>query len=313
MRDVIVNFKEQIKEALGLGKGITLPKVERIVVSGMGGSGFAGDVLKSLFSDKDILVNKDYGLPRFINENALVFIVSYSGNTEETLSSLEEALKRQCSVVVISSGGKCVEIAEKKKLPLVKVPSGIQPRSALAYLLIPMLTVLEENEIIKNLNVYEAMQEIDMKELEEGGKELAKHLYKHTPLIYSSENLKCLSYGWKTRLNENSKVHAFSNTIPEMNHNEIVGFTKKVGKFVAILIADRDDSRRNKLRFNITKELIRKHGVEYFLIETNGYTLLSRIFKNLLLADFTSYYLALEYDVKPEPIKIVEDLKKELM
>ncbi len=311
MKNELKNFPAQCKEALQLGKGIKAGKAGQIVVAGVGGSAFAGDVLKTLVGQQAAIeVHRDYSLPPR-SEGALVFAVSYSGNTEETISCLEQA--KRGKVVGISSGGileqKCLEYA----LPHVKVPGNIQPRNALGYLCIPMLNVLAENKFAQ-LDMTPVIEELEKNQdkLEKTGKQLAKKLMGKIPLIYSSEKLKCISYGWKTRINENAKTHAFSAQFPELDHNELVGYTKKTEAFHTVIIRDKEDHGRVQKRFEITEKLIREMGGEATIIDTVGGSLASRVFNTLHLGDWTSYYLAIENKVDPAPVEVIEKLKKML-
>ncbi len=319
MKNILENFYLQIKESQNLSGNLKIENknVKNIVISGVGGSAFAGDILKSLFGEKiNILINRDYLLPKFLAPNdTIIFIVSYSGNTEETIYAVKEAKKRKFEIIAISSNGFLEKFALKNKIKFVKVPGGIQPRNAIGYLLIPIIKILENSKIInekQNIETLSKTIKINEKKIQIKAKKIAKLLYNKIPLIYSSEKLKCLSYGWKTRLNENSKIHAFSHQFPELNHNELVGYTKKIAPFFTILIQDKDDFQRIKKRYEITKKLILKLNGECLVLNTQGKTLLERIFLCLHLADWTTYYLALQYGIDPEPVKIIQTLKKSL-
>lgn len=313
MKQNIEGFPDQCKTALNLGKGIKIGNINRVMVTGMGGSGFAGEVLKTIAGEEiEIHINRDYFLPKKLDQKTLVFVISYSGNTEETISAAKDAVNESCQIVGISSGGELEKFCRDKTIPYIKVPGGLEPRNALGYLTIPMINVLEENGLIQNKNIENLAEDLNDKAIKQKAKKLAARLFKKIPLIYSSERLKCVSYGWKTRINENTKIHAFSHQIPELDHNELVGYTKRIGNFFAVIIRDKDDFERNKKRFEMTKRLIEKYKSECLIIDTIGTNLVSRIFCMLYLADWTSYFLALKYKVDPVPVKIIEDLKEEL-
>ncbi len=316
MKKELQSFPEQCKKAINLSKEVkTFKGIDNVVVAGMGGSAFAGDVVNTLVGDEvEIKVNKDYTLPVRADSNTLVFVVSYSGNTEETLNVAKEAKEKGCEIVGISSNGKLKDFCEENNLTFVEVPSGIQPRCAMGYLSIPILKILEKSNLIKEVGIEKMVEELEQNrdEIEEKGKELANTLFNKIPLIYSSQRLECLSYGFKTRLNENSKIHAFAHQFPELNHNELVGYTNLIGNFYTIIIEDEDDYKRTRKRYSITKEVIEEEGGECKIIKTKGSNLISRSFQTLHLGDWVSYYLALKYDVDPEPVKIVENFKKKL-
>jgi len=313
MKKNLENFPNQCKEALALGKGIKIDNINKIVISGIGGSAFAGDVLKAIVNEEiEITVNRDYYLPKSIDSQTLVFSVSYSGNTEETLYSAEEALAKGCKIIGISSDGELEKFCITNNLPYVRVPSGVEPRNALGYLSLPLIRILEENNIINRIKLENIPKDLKNNQIKRKAKQIANLLFKTIPLIYSSERFKCLSYGWKTRLNENTKIHAFANQIPELDHNELVGYTKKIGNFFTLIIRDKDDLIRNKKRFDITKKLIEKYKSKCLIVDTIGTNLASRVFCTLYLADWVSYCLALKYGIDPGPVKIIEYLKSEL-
>ncbi len=312
-KEVLESFPDQCEGALNLGGGIEVGDVNKIVVAAMGGSAFSGDVLKAIAGgDIDVVCNKNYNLPKDAGENTLVFAVSYSGNTEETLSALQDAVKKKCRIIGIGSGGQLEKKCKENNTAFIKVPSGIQPRHATGYLTIPMINVLQENGIITNQNIELMIKEIKNREIPEKGKEISELLYKKIPIIYSSERLACVSLGWKIRLNEDAKMHAFANQFPEVNHNEMLGYVKKIANFHTLIIRDEEDHKRIKKRFVVTKKIIENLGGECTIIDTFGSNLISRIFSAIYTAGWASYYLALKYGVDPEDIGLVEEFKKEL-
>jgi glucose/mannose-6-phosphate isomerase len=304
----IETIPEQYQESLTLGKGLKIKKPRKIIFVGMGGSGFAGDVIKCLAEEKiEIQVVKDYSLPLDLSKKDLVIAVSYSGNTEETLSCAQEAINRKIPLLGVSTGGKLEELCDR----FIKVPDGYQPRDAMAYLVIPILNAFKENRILE----VEGHEKIyfNQKEIKKIAKDLSSKMIKEIPVIYSSSRLSCVSEGIKTRINENGKILAYSNVIPEMNHNEIVGFTGKMTELFVLIIRDIDDHERNKKRFEITKKIVEDHGFECVILDTFGECLITRIFNTLHVADWVSYYLAEQYGYDPAPVEIIEGLKKELL
>ena len=314
MLKVIEEFPHQCRTALSLPKGISVSgKVDKIIIAGMGGSAVGGDLMKSYLHDLKIpiMTVRDYKLPNFVDENTLVFAVSYSGNTEETLSAFEDAQKKKAKVVAITSGGRLSEEAKK----VIKIPSGLQPRAALGYLFFPVLGVLVNSGIVQeNSNDVKEMLDIISKtdDFKTFGEKLAKQIGNRTPLIYASEQFGAVAYRWKTQFNENSKVAAFTHNFSELNHNEIVGYqTMSKEKFISIFIRDNFDNERIKKRMDITKDII-SQKVEVAEVYTKGSSLLSRMFSALYDADFASYYLALHNNIDPTPVHVIENLKKKL-
>ena len=314
MLKVIEDFPHQCKTALELAKGMTVSgKINNIIIAGMGGSAVGGDLLKLYLHDLKIPVTtiRDYKLPNYANESTLVFAVSYSGNTEETLAAYEDALRKKTKIIAVTSGGKLGDISNKT----IKIPKGLQPRAALGYLFFPMLGVLV-NSGIANENSAEINEMLDVlsqkEDFRQFGEKLAKKIGSRTPLIYASEQFGAVAYRWKTQFNENSKVAAFSHVFSEMNHNEIVGYqSMSRDRFIAIFIRDNADNERIKKRIDITKEII-SQKVDVEEIYTKGTYLLSRLFSGLYYADFASYYLALQNKTDPTPVHVIENLKKKL-
>lgn len=314
MLKVIEDFPKQCRTALELAKGMTVSgKIDKIVVAGMGGSAVGGDLLRIRMHDSRIpvFVVRDYSIPNYIDENTLFFAVSYSGNTEETLSAYEQAVKKKAKIVAVTSGGQLGSMAKK----VVKVPSGLQPRAALGHLFFPVLGVLNNSGIvdIKGDEVEEMLGILEKTEdFKLFGERLAKKLYGKTPIVYSSSLFGPVAYRWKTQFNENSKSPAFNHAFAELNHNEIVGYQlMNKNEWGAIFIRDKNDNERVKLRMDITKEIISSR-VEVEEVFTRGEGLLSRIFSGIYYGDFASYYLALANKVDPTPVTVIENLKKKL-
>ncbi len=312
----IRGFPQQVEAAAKLGREIKLTdEFDKIIVAGMGGSGLPGDIIAAYPGIKlPVFVNKEYELPEFANSKTLVFAVSYSGNTEETISAFRTAMRKNCRIVGISSGGKLKEMCQKNSVQYIEVPAGMQPRMALGYLLIPVLNVLNNARIITGAesSIKETVSALKRVSFEEKAKSLAEKLIGKTPIIYASARLKGVAYRWKTDFNENSKVHAICNYFPELNHNELSAYIKLNAYYSAIILEDEEDSRRIKERMRLTKEIISKRGVEVTQIAITGQCFLSRALSAIYLGELTSYHLALLNKVDPENIKLQEEFKKSL-
>ncbi|MBW2990038.1 bifunctional phosphoglucose/phosphomannose isomerase [Candidatus Woesearchaeota archaeon] len=311
---VLDDFPRQCREALALPEGIKAKgDVTSVVVCGMGGSAIGGDILKAYCSDTKIpvLVNRDYKVPEYVDEYTLVFTVSYSGNTEETLSAFYDAKKKGAHIIAVTSGGKLSKEAEK----VIKIPSGLQPRAALGYLFFPMIGVLYNSNLIdvKNTDLNEMLGLLEKKEeIKEIAEELARKIEGKTPLIYSSELLKTAAYRWQTQINENAKYPAFHSAFSEMNHNEINSFrAMDRGRFFAILLRDEKDNMKIKRRMDICKEIMERN-IDTAEVKIKGNSLLARMMYAIYAGDYTSYYLALRERVDPTPVEVIEWLKKQL-
>jgi len=316
MRSVLDNFSKQCEDAWKLGKGIdVMEEVDKIVVCGMGGSALPGDILKSYLDIKlPVFVVRDYNLPQFVTKKSLVFVISYSGNTEEIVSAYRQARRRECQIVIITSGGKLAELAQVDNTELITVPEGIQPRTAIGYQFFPMLRILQDSNVIPLVEgeVKETVKALKKDMYRKMAEELSEKLVGKIPIVYSSAKIGIVAMKWKIDFNENAKIHAFYNVFPEFNHNEINGYINKTGNFHAIMISDAEDTSRMTKRFKVVKELIKNKGVNVTEIAVTGRSLLTKIFSSIHMGDWTSYYLALRLKTDPTPVKIIEELKDKI-
>ncbi len=319
MIGVVDGFSKQITEALELGQDVkAIGQMENIIIAGMGGSGHPGDMLKAYAEaiglKIPVFVVRDYQLPEFTSSKTLVFAISYSGNTEETISSLKNAIRKGAKTVAITSGGKLRTIAEENKIPLILVPSGLQPRLAIAYQFIPLLNVLSNTGIIKNptSELKKTAEFLSSSKSKAQSKELASKLTGKIPLIYSSSKLWIAAYIWKILINECAKTHGFCNVIPEMNHNEINAFRNLNAKFYAIFLQDEMESDRIGERMKISRDIISSSGVESTQLILKGNSFLTKLFTAIQTGMYVSYYLSISYNTDPSPVPVVEELKKRL-
>ena len=323
LKQVILDFPRQFTVGANAAKKIRVSGLFRsITISGMGGSALPADILKTIIENSPsakkiaIFINRSYSLNWKARSASLNFFASYSGNTEETLSAFREALAKKLPCVCFTSGGKLAEMSLKNNTPLVIIPYGIQPRNALGYFIGAILQVLENSNILegqlKTLLTIEKKLEAKMVKFEIQGKKLATKLKGKTPIIYATDKLGALAMIWKIKINENAKTPAFWNVFPEMNHNEMVGFTLLQAKFLALFLVDPEDHPQNIKRMKITAQLLAKHGVKTEMISLEKGSLMEKLFSAVILGDWISYYLALAYSQDPTPVVMVEDLKKKL-
>jgi glucose/mannose-6-phosphate isomerase len=314
MKQVLKDFPKQCREALTLAKGIKVAgNFNKIMVCGMGGSGIGGDLLRAYMFDKPlpVYVVKGYDIPEFIDEDTLVFAISYSGNTEETLSAVTQAKNRNTKIVAITSGGLLADMADT----VIKVPQGLQPRNAVGYLFFPMLGILYNSGIVKvqNKDMNELITIIkDVQYFDEQGKELAKKIRDKTPIIYSSALLAPCAYRFKCEINENAKHPAYHHVFPELCHNELVGYQgMERGKFITIVMKSELDHERVAKRMAITKDLF-EHTVDVEEIGAMGNSMLAKMFSLIYLGDWVSYHLAMWKRIDPTPVDVIENLKRQL-
>lgn len=325
MDKIILEFPKQFKIGIERAKNIEIKnKFKGLIICGMGGSALPGDILKAWLRQHEInlplYIHRNYGLPYFANTDQLIICVSYSGNTEETLSSFQSALRENLPLAVITSGGKLAEIARKNNIPLAIVPAGIVPRLAIGYQFGALLEILSNASIFSDhLNELISLEQVlQVEELKEQGQELAKKIINKIPIIYSSEKNQVLGKIWKIAFNETAKMIAISNNFPELSHNEIVGFEKKNKpqienkKLIAIFLEDGYDYPDILKQMQIVKDILEKDGVKLEAINLTGKGILEKIFSNIILAFWTAYYLALENKVDPLKTKNIEEIKKRL-
>ncbi|HLC67001.1 MAG TPA: bifunctional phosphoglucose/phosphomannose isomerase [Candidatus Nanoarchaeia archaeon] len=313
MKGVLDAFPEQCAQAIELGRGFKISApISAIVFCGIGGSAIPAEVFQACFDLKiPIIAHPDYGLPKCIGPDALVFAVSYSGNTEETLDACREAMKRKCQVIGLSSGGKLREICTMARLPFIEVPAGLQPRDAIGYMTIPLMNVCIDNGLIPRTmrtEIHE-LPETLKQNFQTNAKELADKLTGKVPIIYASRRMRVVARTWKKKFNENAKIFAFANEFPELNHNELVGYTTPQANFFTIIIEDETDHPRIRKRMEITKKLIQQKGIPVFSMKLTGSSQLTKVFSAILLGSWVSYEVAMTSGVDPSPVEIVEHLK----
>ena len=321
LRQVILDMPIHIQDAVSKVKDYKINGLfNSIIVAGMGGSAIAGDVLRTYLSENSkitnlrVKVNREYHLPKWADENTLVIVSSYSGNTEETIAAYKDAIRKKCKILGISTGGKLKEFFAKNNHPMLLIPKGMQPRNAICYLFFTILKVLENSDVIPPQKTFinSTIEALRKPMMDNAAKDLAKNLVGKVPLIYASEKLAVVAYRWKCEFNENSKIHAFTNVLPELNNNELVGFTKKLADFHVIFLKDQDDDNNIKKRVAITKSLVKQYHVPVTEIGISGPDRLTRLFSAIFMGDLASVYLAEQYNIDPTPVEIIEDLKEML-
>lgn len=320
MRDVILKQADQIRTSLEVNKDVRVEgKFDGIVLAGMGGSGHPGDLLNALRLPRvPLLVHRDYGLPHLHARHPLVICSTYSGNTEETLSAYAAAKENGYTLLSNTSGGKLAELSEADGTPVVKIDfPGMQPRHTLFASFVGLATALKNSGLAEDVTgdltrVADVLDQV-IPDLEEPAQKLADQLKGTTPIFTSSTPLGFAAKNFKIQTNENVKTPAFWNEFPELNHNEMVGFTQPQGQFHVVMLKDADDHPRNKARMAVTAELYQSWGVTVSDFNVEGQTLLEKIFYAVAFGLWTTYYLARAYDIDPVPVEGVENFKKRLV
>lgn len=317
MKEMIEKFPKLVKEGWALGDVVKRKKnVTKVIFLGMGGSAISGEIISEvakLESKVPIEVVKGYDIPNYVNRRTLVVAISYSGNTEETLSALDQAIDKNAIIVGISSGGKLKEIAEEKGFDFVEVPKGYAPRAALPLLLFSALRLLVKSRVLRPVkieNIIEAINLVDKNK----AKKWAEIIKDKTPVVYGSGPFRAVAKRWANQFNENSKILAFWGEFPEMNHNEIVGWwgDEKNKNFVPIILRGGIEHPRVLLRHEITLDIGFKRAGESMIYEAEGTDLWARILNTIYFGDWISYNLALLRGVNPLPVKVIDELKSRL-
>lgn len=328
---VLLSFHEQLLSAennisnyysqlTGLKSSTT--DVRNVVICGMGGSAIAGDFVKQIFAGHlsvPIIVNRDYNLPSYVSKQTLVILSSYSGNTEETISAFHDAVIRNAKIITISTGGDVEVLSKKNAVPHILIPKGFQPRQAIGFSLVTLFRIMEHlfqdlhdaHVISRNVGWIKEKQQWWSSENELWS--LAEQLCAHPVIIYSSEKMFPAALRFKGQICENAKLLAFANTIPEMNHNEIVGWDsiQSNAPFSVMLIRDADDHSQIQKRFDILKKILSKKTALYE-IYSEGSDSFSKFMSLIYWGDWLSYFMAIVRKTDPTPVDIITHFKNEL-
>jgi glucose/mannose-6-phosphate isomerase len=329
----IKELPAQFKQAWRTLNDFKLPldyhNVNKVVILGMGGSAIGGDLVRALVQEEckiPILIHRDYGLPAYVDENTLLIASSYSGNTEETLSGFEPAIKMPAKKIAMTTGGKLLQLAEKNNIPVFMIDYRAQPRAALGFSFIAALGILQKIGLIgdKSADVIEAVNVLESfsARLDENAparsnlaKQIAQRLYGNLPVIWGAGIASEIARRWKGQINENSKSWAIYEVFPELNHNAAVGFPLPkdlTARFRVILLRAPSYNARIKLRYEVTSGLLKQAGVPYEFVDAEGSSPLAQMAGLITLGDYVSYYMAILYQVDPTPVKAINYLKEQL-
>jgi len=329
MRALLREFPDQIDEAWQWQADIpSMDAIDRIVVCGMGGSAIAGDLLATLLGQwgvaRPVLTVRDYALPPWVGERTLAIMVSYSGNTEETLACAQRAREHGCSMLAITSGGQLAELARSADFPLILVPGNRPPRASLGYLLAPLLRSLGphiDRDVAAEIDaalppIRSLVAEFDESPHDSNrAKQLARDLDDAIPLCYGSAGLtEPVARRWKTQLNENAKSPAYWDVVPELNHNELMGWEGDdlANRASYVLLRDADEAPPVARRLEITADMLRDRGLRVRQFQLSGETMMARLLGLIVLGDWVSYYRAMLRGVDPTPVALIERFKAKM-
>ena len=324
MQTLVANFSKQLTEAIVIGGNAKLTlssnKISNVLICGLGGSGIGGSIVTELVASNanvPINVTKGYFIPAYVNENTLVIISSYSGNTEETLNCMNLAIAKNAKIVGISSGGKVLETCLAKNLDCIVVPGGMPPRSCLGFSLTQLFFILGFHKIISNN--YKAELEAAIKLIDSAknaivaeAKSIAAKIKGKIPVIYATTYNEGIAIRFRQQLNENSKILCWHHIVPEMNHNELVGWTDKNDNLCVLFFLDKDEYTRNLSRVDINKEVIKKYASSITEIYSKGNSIIEKAIYFIHLGDWISVELATLRGVDAIEVNVINHLKSKL-
>jgi glucose/mannose-6-phosphate isomerase len=331
MLGTIAGLAADCRSSYDASKALDLPSAEgvaSVVVCGMGGSAVSGDLLRSVFRDRigvPIDVNRSPSLPEYAGSRTLVLASSYSGGTSETLGAFRTAVARGCRLLAVTGGGSLAEGATAAGAPVVRLPAGFQPRAALGHLGFATLGALEGMGLLPPMasDVDETVAELErltsqmVPDVPSDGnpaKQLASLIGERVPVIWGAEGIGSVAaMRWKTQMNENAKVPAFASAMSELDHNEVVGWTRPYGaRFTLIALRHGGEQPEIEARFPLSYQIAEAAGVAVQEVRAGGRSALARLMGLIIVGDFVSAYLALRRGIDPTPVDVIVRLKAAL-
>ena len=324
MNDYISDFTKHLTEALEIGQTTLLSEphadIHNVLICGLGGSGIGGTIVSDLVSEHinvPISATKDYSIPNFVDENTLVIASSYSGNTEETLYALEACQKRRAQIACVTSGGALEKLAKEKGFNCITIPGGQPPRAMFGYSFTQLFFLLNHYGLIDNSFMSEfekgiALLDSQEEAIKSEAKELATKLYGTTPVIYTAAGFEGVGVRFRQQINENSKMLCWHHVIPEMNHNELLGWRINTDNLGVVYFRNKCDYDRNQVRIDINKEVISKFTDNISEVWSKGDSRIENSLYHIHLGDWVSWYLSEMNEVDAIEIDVINFLKSSL-
>ncbi len=321
MNDYIDAFPDHLKEALAIGSSSKMKKgnkeIQNVLICGLGGSGIGGTIVNDLVADQikvPVLASKDYSAPSFVSENTLVIASSYSGNTEETIYALKACQEKGAEIACISSGGKLEALAKENNYNLITIPGNHPPRAMFGYSFTQLFFVLEHYGLISNSFAAEFEKAISLiveqkEEIQTEAMALAKKLYGTTPVIYTAAGFEGVGVRFRQQINENSKMLCWHHVIPEMNHNELLGWRINTDNLGVVYFRNKCDFDRNQVRIDINKDVISKFTDNITEVWSQGDSRIENTLYHIHLGDWVSWYLSEMNNVDAIEIDVINYLK----
>ena len=333
MKQAIYDFADNLRDAIAIGQGVVLKStpapINNVVVAGMGGSAIGGNVNRMLLRDElsvPIYVSRNYKIPAWADKHTLVITSSYSGETEETLSAMTDALEKGCQICGISTGGKLKDVLQENDCDTVLIPAGLQPRAALAYSFVPMLYLLKgfglvasdiDQNLKKTADLLVSLRDNYSRASDDNATWLlAKSVHATIPIIYGeTESTAVVAMRWRGQFSENGKMLAFHNELPELNHNEIVGWENNPELFnhlSIIWLKDKSDQERVSMRQDVTGTILKNVTKNQFEVAVSGASRFERLLHLIHYGDWVSLWCAYFHKTDPSPVEKISNLKDKL-
>ncbi len=324
MKELIEDFTKHIEESIKISNNSTLNpfngNINNVLICGLGGSGIGGSIISQVVvqdANCPITINKDYKIPAFVNQNTLVICCSYSGNTEESLEMLEQAEAKNASIACVTSGGELEDIAKSKNYNYIIIPGGHPPRAAFGLAFPPLFFLLSHYGIISKNYTDQFINAINTINTEEENiiaeaKAIAEQLINKIPIIYADANYEGVAVRFRQQINENAKMLCWHHVIPEMNHNELVGWTTKNDDLAVVLFRNDDDYYRTQKRIDINKTVFDKYTSTIIEVHSKGGSHLEKSLYLIHLGDWVSYLIAEKKGIDVTEVDVITHLKNEL-
>lgn len=323
MKALIENFPAQLRDALSIFRNTKLQSLPRIpqnmVITGLGGSGIGGSILADIASESGKLpvwVSKDYRLPKWLNADSLVVVSSYSGDTEETVQAMQQALDAGAMVICISSGGAVIKIAEQQGIDCIRIPGGNPPRACLGYSLVQLIGIYERfgfiNGALQEVEASIALLEQKSEAIQTEAEAIARAISFSFPVIYCTPGYEGVTIRFRQQLNENAKMLCWHQVIPEMNHNELVGWADKQARVSVLFLSNNDDYYRTARRREIVAEILHEKAGRMLELNSLGESRIEKLIYWIHLGDWISWFASVEKNVDAMEIDVIHRLKAEL-
>ena len=324
MNDYINDFTNHLTDAISIANNTTLPpcnkEIRNVLICGLGGSGIGGTIVADIVSAKvntPIASTKDYSIPNFVNEHTLVIANSYSGNTEETLFALEKCQAKGAEIAVITSGGKLKTIAEQNNYTTIIIPGNQPPRAMFGYAFTELFFMLNHYNLIddsfkSDFEKAIALLDTEKSDIQKQAMDLAKKISNQTPVIYVANGFEGVAVRFRQQINENSKMLCWHHVVPEMNHNELLGWRTNVDDLAVVYFRNKCDYERNQIRMDINKKVISEYTNNISEIWSKGDSVIENSLYHINLGDWVSWYLSEMNNVDAIEIDVINFLKGEL-